>query len=90
MQHRSFWYQSVQTPPFCVVAIEFFLAAVHKGSTLAKIHRGSVMIYGSLQAEFMETKYNGHIHRYGTYTFGKIVVYVFKPIDNNNQILWGM
>ena len=24
----------------------------------------SVMIYGSLWAEFIETKYNGHIHRY--------------------------
>ena len=22
------------------------------------------MIYGSLQAEFMETKHSGHIHRY--------------------------
>ena len=42
------------------------------------------MIYGSVQAEFMETKYNGHIHRYGTPTFGKIVVYISKPINNNN------
>ena len=25
-----------------------------------------MMIYGRLQAEFMETKYNSHIHRYGT------------------------
>ena len=25
----------------------------------------SVMTYGSLQAEFMETEYNVHIHRYG-------------------------
>ena len=25
---------------------------------MARIHRWSVMIYGSLQAEFMETKYN--------------------------------
>ena len=31
---------------------------------MARIHRWSVMIYGSLQAEFMETKYNSHIHRY--------------------------
>ena len=29
------------------------------------------MIYGSLRAEFMETKYNSHIHRYGTFVFGK-------------------
>ena len=39
-----------------------------------------MMIYGSLQAEFMETKYNGHIHRYG-----KIVVYLSKAVNNNNQ-----
>ena len=47
-----------------------------------------MMIYGSLQAEF-ETKYNGHIHRYGTPVFGNIVVYVSKPINNNNQIFGG-
>ena len=41
----------------------------------------------SLQAEFMETKYNGHIHRYGTPIFGRYVVYISKPINNNNQIL---
>ena len=28
---------------------------------MARIHRWSMMIYGSLQAEFMETKYNSHI-----------------------------
>ena len=44
-----------------------------------------MMIYGGLQAEFMETKHNGHIHSYGTPIFGNIVVNVFKPI--NNQIL---
>ena len=27
------------------------------------------MIYGSLQAEFMETKYNSHIHGYGTSSY---------------------
>ena len=31
-----------------------------------------MMIYGSLQAEFMDTKQNSHIHRYGTHIFGKI------------------
>ena len=44
------------------------------------------MIYGSLQAEFMETKYNSHIHRYGTSILGKIVVNISKSINNNNQI----
>ena len=45
------------------------------------------MIYGSIQAEFMETNI-GHIHRYGTPIFGNNVIYVFKPIQNENQILW--
>ena len=27
---------------------------------MAKIYKRSVMIYGSLQAEFMETQHNGH------------------------------
>ena len=40
------------------------------------------MIYGGLQAEFMETKYNGHIHRYGTPLFGKIIVYLSKLIKD--------
>ena len=43
------------------------------------------MIYGSLQAEVMETKYNGHN---GTPFFGKIVVYISKPINNKNEIFW--
>ena len=47
------------------------------------------MVYGSPQAEFMVTKHTGHIHRYGTPFFGNIIVYVSKPINNdNNQILW--
>ena len=32
---------------------------------MATIHGWFLMIYGILQAEFMETKHNGHIHRYG-------------------------
>ena len=44
-----------------------------------------MMIYGSLQAEFMEAKYNSHIHGYGTFVFGKIVVYIYKSINNNNK-----
>ena len=45
-----------------------------------------MMIYGSLQAESMEIKYNGHIHRHETSIFGNIAVYVSKPINNDNQI----
>ena len=37
----------------------------------------------------METKHNGHIQRYGTPVFGNIV-YVSKPINNNNQLRWGL
>ena len=55
---------------------------------MARIYKWFIMIYGSLQAEFMETKHNGHIHRYRTPIFGNIVVNVSKPINNNNQILW--
>ena len=55
---------------------------------MARFHRWSVMIYGSLQAEFMETKHNSHIHRYGTSVFGKIVIDISKSIKHNDQIFW--
>ena len=32
---------------------------------MTRIYRWSMMVYSSLQAEFMVTKYDGHIHRYG-------------------------
>ena len=47
-----------------------------------------MMIYGSLQAEFVGMKHNSQIHRYGTPIFGNIGVYISKPINNNNHILW--
>ena len=53
---------------------------------MARIHRRSVMFYGSPLAEFMGTKYNSHIHSCGTSIFGKIVVKISKSIDNNNRI----
>ena len=37
-----------------------------------------MMIYGSLQAEFMETKQNSHIHGYGTPILGNFFVYISK------------
>ena len=52
---------------------------------MSRIHRWSVMIYGSLQAEFTETKYSSRIHRYGTSIFCKIIVNISKFINNNNQ-----
>ena len=58
---------------------------------MTRLLRWSVMSYGSLRAEFVETKHNGHIHRYGTLIFDDIaVVYVSQPINNNNQILSGL
>ena len=46
------------------------------------------MVYGSLQSEFMEIKYNSHIHGYGTTVFGKIAVNISKSINNNNKKFW--
>ena len=69
---------------FAVVAIECSFTAVYRGSIMARILRWSQMVYGSLQAEFMETKYNIHIHGY--LFFSKIVVYIYKSMNNNNQI----
>ena len=47
-----------------------------------------MMYYGSLQAEWC-AKHNGHIHRLGTIIFVNIVVYVSKPIKNNNYFVCG-
>ena len=46
-----------------------------------------MMVYSSLQAEFMVTKYDGHIHRYGALVFGKLVIYVSKYDLNKWLIL---
>ena len=73
---------------FAVVAIECSFATVDRSRIMARIHRESVMIYGSPQAEFMETKYNSHNHGYGTFVFGIIAANISKSINNNNQIFW--
>ena len=73
---------------FAVVAIKYSFATVDRGSIMARIHKWSVMLYGSLQAEYMETNHNSHIHRYGTSSFGKIVVNISKSIYNNDKIFW--
>ena len=57
---------------FAVVAIRFFATAA-RGSIMAIIHRWSVMIYGSLQVEFMETKYNSLIHKYAHLSLVKYI-----------------
>ena len=68
---------------FSVVTIEYSFATVDGGSIRARIYWWTVMIYGSLQAEFMETKCNSHINEYGTSSFGTIVVNISKSINNN-------
>ena len=73
---------------FVVITIECSIATVDRGSIMTRIYRWSMMVYSSLQAEFMVTKYDGHIHRYGALVFGKLVIYVSKSIDNNNQIIY--
>ena len=81
---RDFGINRFKLCNFAVVAIECSFATVYGGSIMVRIHR-SVMIYGSLQAKVMKTKYNSHIHGYGTSVFGKIIVNISKSI-NNNQI----
>ena len=66
---------------FVVITIECSIATVDRGSIMTRIYRWSMMVYSSLQAEFMVTKYDGHIHRYGALVFGKLVIYVSKSID---------
>ena len=63
-------------------------ATFDDGSTMTRIHKWSMVIYGSLQAGFIENKHNGHIHTYGTYIFGNIVVNVSQPTNNKNEIVW--
>ena len=83
---RGFFYiNCFKLRNFAVVAVECSFATVYRDSIMARIHRWSVIIYGSLQAEFMETKYNSHIHGYGTSVFGKIVVDISKSINNTYQ-----
>ena len=72
---------------FAVVVIECSFATVYRGSIMAIIHWWSVMIYGSRQAKFLETKYNRHIRGYVTSVHDKIVVNTSKSINNNNEIL---
>ena len=58
-----FGYQSFQTPHCYCRCNRMYFLAVDRGSITTRIHRWSIMIYGSLQTEFVGTNYNGHIHR---------------------------
>ena len=68
-----FLYHSFHTPPFCGRCNSIF-ATVDWGSMIIKVHRCSVVFYGSTRAEFIGTKRNDHIHSHGTLIFGDIVV----------------
>ena len=43
---------------FVVITIECSIATVDRGSIMTRIYRWSMMVYSSLQAEFMVTKYD--------------------------------
>ena len=74
---------------FAVAAIECSFATVYRGSIMARIHRWYVMIYGSLQAEIMETKYNSHIHGYRTSVFGKLLLIYLNRLTTIIKYLGG-
>ena len=46
---------------FVVITIECSIATVDKGSIMTRIYRWSMMVYSSLQAEFMVTKYDVYV-----------------------------
>ena len=84
---------------FVVITIECSIATVNRGSIMTRIYRWSMMVYSSLQAEFMVTKYDGHIHRYGAQVrtqyvtipgyllslYFKSSAFVVKPYDINDR-----
>ena len=69
-----------------LLSSQCFFTVVDRWSIMTRIHWRSVMVYGSLQAEFMGTKGDGHWC--GTHIFGDIIVHIFEPINNDNQIPW--
>ena len=69
---------------FAGVAIECSFGTVDRGNIMARIHRWSVMIYGSPQTEFMETKYKSHIHVYGTSVFVQDVTSSYQCFCRNS------
>ena len=73
-------------PPSPVIVQNPFRDQFDTGSLMTRIHKWSIVIYGSLEAKFIEIDHGGHIHRYGTPI--DIVVYVSNPINDDNQILW--
>ena len=47
---------------FVVITIECSIATVDRGSIMTRIYRWSMMVYSSLQAEFMVTKYDNDVN----------------------------
>ena len=62
-----------------VLSLQLNVFAVDRCSTITRIHNWSVMIYGSLQAEFIDITHNDYIH--GTPFVGNIVVHASKLIN---------
>ena len=80
---------------FVVITIECSIATVDRGSIMTRIYRWSMMVYSSLQAEFMVTKYDGHIHRYGAlklglFAFSASVVESFWPQFSESDITFSL
>ena len=70
---------------FVIITIECSIATVDRGSIMTRIYRWSMMVYSSLQAEFMVTKYDGHIHRYGAIWYSHLHISMWKILIGENN-----
>ena len=68
-----------------MVAMKCFLKQLPEVVSWLEYMESPLIVYVSPRAEFMGTKYNVHIHRYGTPDFGNIIVYIFKSINIDNK-----
>ena len=69
---------------FVVITIECSIATVDRGSIMTRIYRWSMMVYSSLQAEFMVTKYDGHIQKIFQTWHEEQLIKVGRGGDRNN------
>ena len=82
---RSIWVFGInhlKPRNFVVVAIECPFAIVDRGSIMSRIHRWSVMIYGSLQAEFMGDQVlreNHHASVVWNWYHWVAIAYLYQP-----------
>ena len=71
--------ESIISDSINVLSLQLNVFAVDRGSIMTRIHNWSVMIYGSLQTEYMDIKHYDYI--YGTHFVGNIVVHASKLIN---------